>query len=68
MFVQIGLNGRIQTFWVAIFLAAQEAKIRYCRSVQKITQLAQHHTRPIDVTRLKLPHRLDHRQRDLVLV
>lgn len=68
MLIQIGLHIRMQAIRIAILGAAQEAQVRDGRSVEKVLQIAQHHARSIDVARLEFPHRLDHCQRDLVLI
>lgn len=68
MLIQIGLHIRMQAIRIAILGAAQEAQVRDGRSVEKVLQIAQHHTRSIDVARLEFPHCLDHCQRDLVLI
>lgn len=68
MLIQIGLHIRMQAVRIAILGAAQKAQIRDGRGVEKVLQAAQHYACAIDVARFEFPHRLDHGQRDLVLI
>lgn len=56
------------TIRISILLATQETQIRDGRRVDKVTQVAQDHPGTVDVARLELFHRLDHRQRHFVVV
>jgi len=58
----------MQTVRVAVLRAAQEAQVRDGRGVEEVLQAAQHHAGAVDVARLQFPHRLDHGQRNLVLI
>lgn len=68
MLIQIGLNIRVKPVRIAVLGAAQKAQVRDRRGVEKVLQVAQHDPSAIYVARLQLAHRLDHGQRNLVLV